>query len=79
MKLQIVGTGSIPVKERNACALIDDKILIDCENGIIKILEQQGVNINNIEAVFITHLHGDHFLDLPFLILQRTFNNPKKN
>lgn len=78
MKLQMIGTGAIGVKERSACSLIDEKILIDCGNGNIKTLAQQGVNVINIEVVFITHLHGDHFLDLPFLILQRTFNNPKK-
>lgn len=78
MKLQMIGTGAIGVKERSACSLIDEKILIDCGNGNIKTLAQQGVNVINIEVVFITHLHGDHFLDLPFLILQRIFNDPKK-
>lgn len=36
MKLQMIGTGAIGAKERSACSLIDEKILIDCGNGNIK-------------------------------------------
>lgn len=74
MEIKLVGTGAISAKERSACALIDQKILVDCGNGTIKTMLEQGININKIEAVLVTHLHGDHFLDLPFLIMQRNFD-----
>ena len=73
MKLKTVGTGALSVKERSSCSLIDDKILVDCGNGILKTLLEQNVDISKIETLLITHLHGDHFLDIPFLIMQRGF------
>lgn len=75
MKIKMIGTGAISVKQRSACSLVDDKILIDCGNGIVKTLLEQDVNINKIDTLLITHLHGDHFLDIPFLIMQRSFNS----
>lgn len=73
MKLKIIGSGSLPVKDRSACSLIDNKILIDCGNGILKTLLDQNVDITKIDTLLITHLHGDHFLDIPYLIMQRNF------
>lgn len=77
MKIKTIGTGAISVKQRSACTLIDNKILVDCGNGIVKTLLEQNVNINEIDALLITHLHGDHFLDIPFLIMQRGFSSPE--
>ena len=42
MKIKTVGTGNIYVADRSACTLIDDHILVDCGNGIVKTLLQQG-------------------------------------
>ncbi len=68
MKIKMIGTGAISVKERSACCLIDERILVDCGNGIVKTLLEHNVNTNKIDTLLITHLHGDHFLDIPFLI-----------
>ncbi|MBR3153069.1 MAG: MBL fold metallo-hydrolase [Clostridia bacterium] len=73
MRVKTVGTGSISVKQRSACSLIDDKILVDCGNGIVKTLLEQNIDVNKIYTLLITHLHGDHFADIPFLIMQRNF------
>lgn len=73
MKLKMIGTGALSVKDRSSCSLIDDRILIDCGNGILKTLLEQNVDISKIDTLLITHLHGDHFLDIPFLIMQRNF------
>ena len=78
MKLKLVGTGAIEGKERSACSLIDGKILIDCGNGNVKTLTVQGIDINNIEVILITHLHADHFFDLPFFVLLKNFNKSQK-
>lgn len=73
MKIELIGTGSIGGKESSACTLIDEEILIDMPNGIVKKLKQTGHDISKIKVVLITHLHGDHFLDIPFLMLERFF------
>ena len=77
LKIQLVGTGSIGATSKSASALIDDKILVDCGNGIVKTLKEQNVNVMNIETILITHLHGDHFIDIPFLIFDRTYQEVK--
>lgn len=42
-------------------------------NGIIKKLKQTGHRIADIENIIITHFHGDHFADIPFLMADRFF------
>ena len=71
MKLRMIGTGSIAGQSRSASTLIDEKILVDCGNGIVKTIPEQ--YIPKIDVLLITHLHGDHFLDTLFLILCRHF------
>lgn len=71
MKIQFIGTGSIGAIERSACTLINDEILVDLGNGNLKTIKQYGNNLLGIKALFITHLHGDHFADIPFFILNR--------
>ncbi len=44
-------------------------VLIDCGASSLVALRKWGVDPNTIDAVFITHLHGDHFGGLPFLVL----------
>ncbi len=73
MKIEFIGTGSIGAIQSSASTLIDDKLLIDIGNGIIKKLKQTGHQIADIENVMITHLHGDHFADIPFLMADRYF------
>ena len=76
MRLKMIGTGSITSKRADSCILIDDWSLIDCGNGIYKQLLKANVNPFLITTVYVTHLHADHFFDLPFLILNRSFVQP---
>lgn len=71
MQVKIIGSGSIAGQSRSASALVDGKILVDCGNGIVKTIPEQ--YLPKIEVLLITHLHGDHFLDILFLILCRHF------
>ncbi len=73
MKVRFIGTGSIAGQSRSASTLIDEKILVDCGNGIVKTIPEQ--YIPKINVLLITHLHGDHFLDVIFLILLRHFEH----
>ena len=71
MNITMLGTGSFASKSNSACVLIDEKILVDIPNGIMKEMKKRGYNVLDIETVLITHFHGDHFFDIPFLVLER--------
>src|SRR5262245_17653899 len=46
-----------------------DPLLIDCGASSLVALKRAGVNPSEIGWVLLSHLHGDHFGALPFLIL----------
>lgn len=77
MKINIIGSGSIGSTVMSASYLIDEHILIDVPNGITKHLKNLNYDILKIDTIIITHLHGDHFFDLPFLMLDKYFNYDK--
>lgn len=78
MEIKLIGTGSIGAVQSSASTLINKEILIDMPNGIVKRIKQLGEDVLNIKAILITHLHGDHFFDIPFFILEKYFNKVKE-
>jgi ribonuclease BN (tRNA processing enzyme) len=49
-------------------------LLVDCGATSLAALKSQGLDPNMVGAVAVTHLHGDHFGGLPFLILDGQFS-----
>lgn len=49
-------------------------VLLDCGATSLSALKQAGLNPSEVSAVFVTHLHGDHFGGLPFVILDGQFS-----
>lgn len=78
MKIDLIGIGSIFSKNNSASYLINDNILVDIPNGTCKALKRLGKNVCGIEYIFITHFHGDHFLDIPFLLSEIHAKGSKK-
>ncbi len=73
MKLIVLGSGTcVPSLKRNAPGYFleaeNRQILVDCGSGTLLQLKKAGRNYKNIDAVFITHKHPDHFADLMPLI-----------
>ena len=74
MKLYFLGTGSQkPSKTRNvtSIALILESghyILFDCGEGTQHQILRSPLSLSNLDAIFITHLHGDHVYGLPGLL-----------
>jgi ribonuclease BN (tRNA processing enzyme) len=48
-------------------------MLVDCGATSLTAMRAQGLDPGDVEAVAITHLHGDHCGGLPFLILDGQF------
>ncbi|MDR2988429.1 MAG: MBL fold metallo-hydrolase [Nocardiopsaceae bacterium] len=47
--------------------------LLDCGATSLSALKTAGLDPNEIGVIFVSHLHGDHFGGLPFLILDAQF------
>ena len=77
MKIQVVGTGSIWNKYNSACYLINNNIMVDFSNGACKYLYRLSIKPSAIEYLLITHFHGDHYFDVPFLDLIKSKSNNK--
>src|SRR5215471_21356731 len=74
MELQFIGTGDAfgSGGRFNTCFLVTGaqcRFLIDCGASSLVALKQQGIDINSIDGIVISHLHGDHFGGLPFFLL----------
>ena len=69
MKLTVLGSGTcVPSLRRNASGYLikagGHQILVDCGSGTLLQLEKSGNSYKDVDAVFITHSHPDHFADL---------------
>jgi ribonuclease BN (tRNA processing enzyme) len=53
-------------------------ILLDCGPSILLAMNRDGQNPDVIEAVVLSHLHGDHFAGLPFLFLRYVYDAPRQ-
>jgi ribonuclease BN (tRNA processing enzyme) len=52
-----------------AIVVRDAVYLVDCGQGAGRQLARAGLSIDRLRGVFLTHLHSDHVVDLPSLLL----------
>ena len=76
------GTGaSVPSRERSLpCVAVrhnKDIILFDCGEGSQRQLMISPFSFMRIKAIFVSHLHGDHFLGLPGLLQTMNMSSRK--
>lgn len=57
--------------------LLNGRYLFDASPVALPHLKRCDVALEEIEAVFISHFHGDHFLGLPFLLLEYAELTPR--
>lgn len=83
MEIIFLGTtAAVPSPRRGHVAIAlkyrDEVILWDCGEGTQKQLIKSDASYMKIKKIFITHLHGDHFLGLPGLIQTLGFMGRKE-
>ncbi len=53
-------------------------LLLDCGATTLASLKSNTIDTADIDTVFISHLHGDHFCGLPFLLLEYVYERPRQ-
>ena len=53
-------------------------VLLDCGASSLSAMHRLGVDPGSVDAVIVTHLHGDHFGGIPWLILHGQFNHRER-
>lgn len=62
----------MPTAQRAPAAFLlrrgGERLLFDCAEGTQRQLQRSVVGLADLEEIFLTHLHGDHFLGLPGML-----------
>jgi ribonuclease Z len=72
LSLVFLGTGgSVPTARRATAALLlragGDRLLLDCGEGTQRQM-QRSTGLVQVDEIYVTHLHADHYLGLPGLM-----------
>jgi ribonuclease BN (tRNA processing enzyme) len=78
MRLTIVGSGDAfgSGGRFNTCFLLEAAkgvLLVDFGSSSLIALKARDIDPNRIDGILLSHLHGDHFGGLPFLLLDAQF------
>jgi ribonuclease Z len=80
MELIFLGVGAaVPEPARDtACYLLDRRLMIDCGwCGVLRIREM-GLDPLDVEALYFTHCHHDHYLGFPALMFYRAMRHRRR-
>jgi len=62
----------MPTAQRAPAAFLlrrgGERLLFDCAEGTQRQLQRSSVGLLDLEEIFLTHIHGDHFLGLPGML-----------
>src|SRR5947208_11897053 len=62
----------MPTAQRAPAALLvrrgGERLLFDCAEGTQRQLQRSTVGLPDIEEIFLTHYHADHFLGVPGML-----------
>jgi ribonuclease BN (tRNA processing enzyme) len=78
MRLTVIGSGDAfgSGGRFNTCFMIearDKNVLLDFGASSLVALKSRQIDPNSIDGIILSHLHGDHFGGLPFLLLDFQF------
>lgn len=55
----------------------DRLFLLDCGPTTLLAMKRAGFNPRRLDAIFLSHLHGDHCAGVPFFLLDEIYENPR--
>ena len=79
MRVRFLGSGDAfgSGGRLQTCILLesgDFRCLVDCGASSLIALKRAAIDPNDIDTILITHLHGDHFGGIPFIVLDGQFS-----
>lgn len=84
MKVHILGCGdAFGSGGRNQSGYLveasDRLFLLDCGPTTLLAMKRAGIDPRRLDAVFLSHLHGDHFGGLPFFFIEYLYEKPRRS
>lgn len=77
MKINVIGTGTMGSVSRGNQSILVDDILFDIGSGVVKKIESLKIYTKTVKYLVITHVHADHFLDLPNFLIRKKHERRK--
>jgi len=82
MKLHILGCGdAFGSGGRNQSGYLveasDRMFLLDCGPTSLLAMKRAGIDPRRLDAIILSHLHGDHFGGIPFFFIEFLYQQPK--
>jgi ribonuclease BN (tRNA processing enzyme) len=83
MNLHVLGCGdAFGSGGRNNSAYLFDAgdrlFLLDCGPTTLLAMKRAGIDPQRLDAIFLSHLHGDHYGGLPFFVLEYLYETPRE-
>lgn len=83
ISLKVIGCGDAfgSGGRLNTCFYVDAgsiRFLVDCGASSLPGLKEHGIHADDIDAIVISHFHGDHYGGVPFVLLDAAINGRTK-
>jgi ribonuclease BN (tRNA processing enzyme) len=80
LDLLFLGSGNAFAAQGRAFSsfLLNSRYLFDCGPTVLQQMAKAGLRTEDIDVVFISHFHADHFFGLPFFFLDAHFSGRTK-